>query len=67
MKPYRPKHPPWQPIVDQVASRKNKQPDCYGHRNPRGILCRKCAWADTCPVTRGREYPPPKNPEKETP
>ena len=48
MKHYRPKFPAWQPIAEQVASRKNKQPSCYGHHYPRGILCGKCAWAEDC-------------------
>ena len=56
---YRPQHPAWQSINDQVASKSNKEPSCYGHRNPRGILCRKCAWAETCKVPPNRILPPP--------
>jgi len=59
MKAYRPRHPAWQPISNQVASRANKRPPCFGRRNPRAILCGRCAWADDCPIDPARLIPPP--------
>lgn len=62
MNQYRPKFSDRLPMRKRVASKSNKKPYCYGHRNPRGIHCGKCVWSDDCKIDPARDEPPP--PEK---